>query len=197
MTPTPTVGEVRAVRIGPQLADVLADAQKLGYAEADPSEDIDGADAAAKLAIIAAVGLRRPVRVADIATRSIRPIEPVDFEYARELGCTIRQIARASAEDNGTVFAAVHHAEVIAQRIGEPYGTLLLTLAAVIDVVCWRIDPFETFDVLYLLGLALPVAGLRLVLPAWPSPAPKVQWRFHQKLLITATQKAPTAAGMW
>src|SRR5262245_50835525 len=49
-------------------ADVLSDAQKAGYAEADPSEDVDGADAAAKLAIIAAVGLRRPVRVTDIAT---------------------------------------------------------------------------------------------------------------------------------
>ena len=88
-------------------AQALADAQSAGYAEADPSEDVDGADAAAKLAIIAAVGLRRPVRVGDIVTRSIRPIEPVDFEYARELGCTIRQIARASAEDNGSVFAAV------------------------------------------------------------------------------------------
>jgi homoserine dehydrogenase len=92
--------------------DALAEAQKAGYAEADPTEDVDGADAAAKLAIIAAVGLRRPVRVTDIATRSIRPIEPVDFEYARELGCTIRQIARASAEDTGTVFAAVRPALV-------------------------------------------------------------------------------------
>src|SRR5580765_436970 len=97
---------------GTQFADALADAQRLGYAEADPSEDLDGADAAAKLAIIAAVGLRRPVRVTDIATKSIRPIEPVDFEYARELGCTIRQIARASAEDNGSVFAAVRPALV-------------------------------------------------------------------------------------
>ena len=93
-------------------ADVLADAQRLGYAEADPSEDLDGADAAAKLAIIAAVGLRRPVRVSDIATKSIRPIEAVDFMYAREVGCTIRQIARASAEDNGEVFAAVRPALV-------------------------------------------------------------------------------------
>jgi homoserine dehydrogenase len=93
-------------------ADALAAAQKAGYAEADPSEDLDGADAAAKLAIIAAVGLRRPVRVGDIATRSIRPIESVDFMYARELGCTIRQIARASAEDNGEVFAAVRPALV-------------------------------------------------------------------------------------
>ena len=93
-------------------ADALAEAQKAGYAEADPSEDLDGADAAAKLAIIAAVGLRRPVRVGDIATKSIRPIESVDFMYARELGCTIRQIARASAEDNGEVFAAVRPALV-------------------------------------------------------------------------------------
>jgi homoserine dehydrogenase len=93
-------------------ADALAEAQKAGYAEADPTEDLEGADAAAKLAIIAAVGLRRPVRVSEIATRSIRPIEPVDFEYARQLGCTIRQIARASAEDSGAVFAAVRPALV-------------------------------------------------------------------------------------
>lgn len=97
---------------GTSFADALAEAQAAGYAEADPSEDVDGADAAAKLAIIAAVGLRRPIRVGDIATRSIRPIEAVDFEYARELGCTIRQIARAAAEDNGAVFAAVRPALV-------------------------------------------------------------------------------------
>lgn len=93
-------------------AEALAAAQAAGYAEADPSDDLDGADASAKLAIIAAVGLRRPVRVSDIATRSIRPIEAVDFEYARQLGCTIRQIARASSEDDGKVFAAVRPALV-------------------------------------------------------------------------------------
>jgi homoserine dehydrogenase len=100
-------------------ADALAAAQKAGYAEADPTEDVDGADAAAKLAIIAAVGLRRPVRVTDIQTRSIRPIEAVDFDYARQLGCTIRQIARASAEDNGAVFAAVRPALV---PLGSSFG---------------------------------------------------------------------------
>jgi homoserine dehydrogenase len=105
-------------------ADALAEAQRAGYAEADPSEDLDGADAAAKLAIIAAVGLRRPVRVTDIPARSIRPIEPVDFEYARELGCTIRQIARASAEDNGAVFAAVRPALVpLASHFGRNEGS--------------------------------------------------------------------------
>jgi homoserine dehydrogenase len=97
---------------GKSFGEALKEAQAAGYAEADPTEDVDGADAAAKLAIIAAVGLRRPVRVGDIATRSIRPIETVDFEYARELGCTIRQIARASIEDDGRVFAAVRPALV-------------------------------------------------------------------------------------
>lgn len=105
-------------------ADALAEAQRAGYAEADPTEDVDGADAAAKLAIIAAVGLRRPVRVTDVATRSIRPIEPVDFEYARGLGCTIRQIARASAEENGAVFAAVRPALVpLASSFGRNEGS--------------------------------------------------------------------------
>jgi homoserine dehydrogenase len=82
-------------------ADALAEAQAAGFAEADPTEDVDGADAAAKLAIIAAVGLRRPVRV-----------ETVDFQYAREIGCTIRQIARAAVQDDGRVFAVVSPALV-------------------------------------------------------------------------------------
>jgi homoserine dehydrogenase len=97
---------------GKSFGEALKEAQTAGYAEADPTEDVDGADAAAKLAIIAAVGLRRRVRVGDIATRSIRPIEAVDFEYARELGCTIRQVARASIEEDGRVFAAVRPALV-------------------------------------------------------------------------------------
>lgn len=104
-------------------ADALVEAQRAGYAEADPTEDVDGADAAAKLAIISAVGLRRPIRVADIVTKSIRPIEPVDFEYARELGCTIRQIARASIEDGPAVFAAVRPALVpLASSFGRIEG---------------------------------------------------------------------------
>ena len=93
-------------------ADALAEAQAAGFAEADPTEDVDGADAAAKLAIIAAVGLRRPVRVGDIAKQSIRPIDIVDFQYAREIGCTIRQIARAAVQDDGRVFAVVSPALV-------------------------------------------------------------------------------------
>ena len=85
----------------------LAEAQVAGYAEADPTEDVEGADAAAKLAILTAVGLRHLIRAGDIPTRSIRPIDLVDFEYAKTLGCTIRQIARASVQADGPVLAGV------------------------------------------------------------------------------------------
>jgi homoserine dehydrogenase len=102
-------------------ADALAEAQAAGFAEADPTEDVDGADAAAKLAIIAAVGLRRPVRVGDIAKQSIRAIEIVDFQYAREIGCTIRQIARAAIKEDGRVFAVVSPALV---PLNSSYGRI-------------------------------------------------------------------------
>ena len=72
---------------------VLDDARRLGYAEADPSADIDGDDAAAKLVVLAGIAFRRHLRLADIPRQSIRPISAADFRYARSLGCTIRQIA--------------------------------------------------------------------------------------------------------
>ena len=75
--------------------EALAEAQQQGFAEADPTADVDGFDAQAKLAILAAVGLQWPVRQADVRCGSIRPIEPVDFTYARRLDCTIRQVSWA------------------------------------------------------------------------------------------------------
>ena len=81
---------------GISFADALAEAQQAGFAEADPTDDIDGHDAAAKLAILARVGLKIDVQPGQVVCRSIRSIAAVDFEYARELGCTIRQIATAT-----------------------------------------------------------------------------------------------------
>ena len=95
-------------------ADALGDAQRLGYAEADPTADVDGFDAQAKLAILIAVGLGRSVRPEDIPLRSITAIAPVDFLYAKRLGCVIRQVAGAElVPDTGAVRAAVHPALVL------------------------------------------------------------------------------------
>jgi homoserine dehydrogenase len=80
---------------GVPFATALREAQKLGFAEADPTEDVEGLDARAKLAILARVGLHCYVAPASILARSIAAIDAVDFEYANQLGCTIRQISRA------------------------------------------------------------------------------------------------------
>jgi len=76
-------------------ATALREAQKLGFAEADPTDDIEGLDARAKLAILARVGLHCNVKPESIMAQSIAAIDAVDFEYANQLGCTIRQISWA------------------------------------------------------------------------------------------------------
>ena len=76
-------------------SEALEEAQARGYAEADASEDLDGGDARAKLAILALAGLHTQVAPEAVRARTIRAIDAVDFDYAAELGCTIRQISRA------------------------------------------------------------------------------------------------------
>ncbi|MGA6982117.1 MAG: homoserine dehydrogenase [Candidatus Sulfotelmatobacter sp.] len=87
-------------------SEALEEAQARGYAEADASEDLDGGDARAKLAILALAGLQVRVSATDIRARTIRGIDAVDFDYAAELGCTIRQISRADLQGS-TLLAEV------------------------------------------------------------------------------------------
>ena len=91
---------------GAEYAPVLAEAQALGYAEADPTEDVGGFDSRAKLAILMRLALRVAVDPEEIVPQAITAITAVDFSYARDLGCTIRQIARADLTD-GQVAASV------------------------------------------------------------------------------------------
>jgi homoserine dehydrogenase len=99
---------------GMAFADALKEAQTLGFAEADPTDDIDGFDARAKLAILIAVGLRCQVRPVDIPCQSIAGVEPVDFTYARKLDCTIRQVSwtEKARDEQRQVFASVRPALV-------------------------------------------------------------------------------------
>jgi homoserine dehydrogenase len=91
---------------GAEYAEVLAEAQKRGYAEADPTEDVGGFDARAKLAILMRLALRAQVDPEEIIPRPITAVTAVDFSYARDLGCTIRQVARAERAE-GRLAAAV------------------------------------------------------------------------------------------
>jgi homoserine dehydrogenase len=91
---------------GAEYATVLAAAQAKGYAEADPTEDVGGFDARAKLAILMRLALRVAVDPDEIVPRPITAVSAVDFSYAKDLGCTIRQIARAE-RSSGPVAATV------------------------------------------------------------------------------------------
>lgn len=88
---------------GAEFGTELAEAQRRGYAEADPTEDVDGFDARAKLVILSRLALGADVRPDEIACQSIRPVSAIDFAYARDLGCTIRPIARADKRQQGIV----------------------------------------------------------------------------------------------
>ena len=92
-------------RDGTAFADVLAEAQRLGYAEADPTADVDGFDARSKLAILAALAFGEKITAADIFTEGIRRISPIDFQYAHRLGHTIRLICGARLTAEGLILS--------------------------------------------------------------------------------------------
>lgn len=91
--------------------DALAEAQRRGFAEADPTNDLDGHDAAAKLAILASVAFHCQITGNDVFREGVRNITPRDFAYAKELGYGIKLLAIAR-KHNGDVEARVHPALV-------------------------------------------------------------------------------------
>ena len=88
-------------RTGMTFEQALAEAQRLGYAEADPAEDIDGRDAAAKMAIIARLAFDTPVHLDQVRYDGIEQIQPDDLEYARDLGLGLKLIGTAERVDGG------------------------------------------------------------------------------------------------
>jgi homoserine dehydrogenase len=84
---------------------VLGEAQQLGYAEADPSADVDGLDARSKLAILAALAFGEKLTPGDIYTEGIRRIMPVDFQYAHQLKHTIRLLCLARQNEDGLLLS--------------------------------------------------------------------------------------------
>ncbi|WP_043339872.1 homoserine dehydrogenase [Belnapia moabensis] len=92
---------------GREFGDVLEEAQALGYAEADPSFDIDGVDAAHKLAILAALAFGRPVDFGAVHVEGIREVTAMDIAFAGELGYRIKLLGIAGRDEAG-ISARVH-----------------------------------------------------------------------------------------
>lgn len=98
----------RMATSGLTLDQAVLEAQSAGYAEADPTDDIEGFDATYKLAIMASIGFGARVRPDQVYREGIGAVDPVDFPYARELGYEVKLLAYARRAEDGRIEARVH-----------------------------------------------------------------------------------------
>lgn len=117
---------------GAEFSAALAEAQSLGYAEADPTNDVEGIDSCYKLAVLATLAFHLPVRPGDVYREGISGLASRDFRYARELGYAIKLLAIAR-EENGMVEARVHPTLL-------PQSVLLAQIGGVNNAVCVQGD---------------------------------------------------------
>ncbi|HEY2282645.1 MAG TPA: homoserine dehydrogenase [Solirubrobacteraceae bacterium] len=122
---------------GSTYAQALAEAQRLGYAEADPTDDVTGRDAAAKMAILARLAFGAPVRLEDVPYEGIEHLETDDMEYARELGLGLKLIGTAERRDGG-LSVRVHPAFLYAghplSSVSGPFNAVTVESEAITEI---------------------------------------------------------------
>ena len=117
--------------------EVLARAQELGYAEADPSDDVSGADAAAKMAILARLAFHTPVTLAEVSYEGIEAIQPDDLAYAKELGLSLKLLGVAERRDGGIsvrVFPCFLYPGHPLAPIEGPFNAVMVEAPAITEV---------------------------------------------------------------
>jgi homoserine dehydrogenase len=127
----------RMAETGATYAQALAEAQRLGYAEADPSEDVDGRDAAAKMAILARLAFNTPVRLEQVRYEGIEHVTADDMAYARELGLGLKLIGTAERIDGG-LSVRVHPAFLYAGHplasVAGPFNAVTIESSAITEI---------------------------------------------------------------
>ena len=122
---------------GADYADVLARAQELGYAEADPSDDVGGADAAAKMAILARLAFHSPVRLSDVSFEGITDIRPEDMAYAKELGLSLKLLGVAERVGGGIsvrVFPCFLYSGHPLAPVSGPFNAVMVEAPAITEI---------------------------------------------------------------
>ncbi|MEK6328010.1 MAG: homoserine dehydrogenase [Actinomycetota bacterium] len=122
---------------GASYADALQRAQELGYAEADPSDDVGGADAAAKMAILARLAFGSPVALGDVSYAGITEIQPDDIAYAKELGLSLKLLGVAERRDGGIsvrVFPCFLYARHPLAPIEGPFNAVMVEAPAITEI---------------------------------------------------------------
>jgi homoserine dehydrogenase len=93
---------------GSDFASALAEAQELGYAEADPTADVGGYDAAAKASILASLAFHSRVGLSDVDFEGIDAVTSADIDAAQEMGCVVKLLARCALSADGSIAVGVH-----------------------------------------------------------------------------------------
>jgi homoserine dehydrogenase len=122
---------------GAGYSDVLAQAQELGYAEADPTDDVSGADAAAKMAILARLAFHTPVTLSEVSYEGIEAIQPDDLAYAKELGLSLKLLGVAERRDGGIsvrVFPCFLYRGHPLAPIEGPFNAVMVEAPAITEV---------------------------------------------------------------
>jgi homoserine dehydrogenase len=122
---------------GSTYAEALGEAQRKGFAEADPSDDVSGKDAAAKMAILARLAFGTPVRLKDVPYEGIEHLQGDDLQYARELGLGLRLIGTAERIGGG-LSVRVHPAFLYAGHplasVGGPFNAVTVESEAITEI---------------------------------------------------------------
>ena len=172
----------RMEAVGCSLDEALSDARSRGYAEADPSSDLDGDDARAKLAILCALAFGLRVDPVTIATRSAVAITRGDFEIAARAGCTLRQLAHAEFDrDTSTLRAwvapvAVPRASIFARTTG-PQNAAVITGAHAGDIGIFGAGAGGDATAVAILSDLAAIAKDRAAIV--PPPRLRSDFRFH------------------
>ena len=122
---------------GAAYADALRRAQELGFAEADPTDDVEGADAAAKMAILARLAFGTPVGLADVAYQGITEIQPEDISYAKELGLSLKLLGVAERRDDGIsvrVFPCFLYSGHPLAPVEGPFNAVMVEAPAITEI---------------------------------------------------------------
>jgi homoserine dehydrogenase len=122
---------------GADYEDVLARAQELGYAEADPTEDVNGADAAAKMAILARLAFHTEVELEEVDFEGIENVQPDDLAYAKDLGLTLKLLGVAERRDDGIsvrVFPCFLYSGHPLAPVEGPFNAVMVESAAITEV---------------------------------------------------------------
>jgi homoserine dehydrogenase len=127
----------RMAETGAEYADALREAQELGYAEADPTDDVTGKDAAAKMAILARLAFDTPVALAQVPYEGIEHLTADDLEYARDLGLGLKLIGTAERVDGG-LSVRVHPAFLYGAHplasINGPFNAVTIESPAITEI---------------------------------------------------------------